>query len=71
MTPEQLINEAKKHLAKVHTTGGGQVCEADFPKVDIQYTAMISFESDARNDQVSILLERDSGRLVTIMYSPN
>ena len=70
MTPEQLIIEAKKYLANVRTTSG-LVSEADFPKVNIQQTAMISFESDARTDQVSVLLDRDSGRLVTIMYSPN
>jgi hypothetical protein len=69
MTPEQLMNEAKKHLSKVHRPGGEQISEAEFPKVKFQDTAMITFESDdPLTARVCVLLERDSGRLVTIMH---
>jgi hypothetical protein len=69
MNADELIAKAKAHVAKITPTGGDRLSAADFPKAQMRETAMICFESDARDDRVYVFLDRQSGDFVTIMHA--
>lgn len=69
MNADELIAKAKAHVAKITPTSGNRLSADDFPKAEMRETAMICFESDARDDRVYVFLDRQSGDFVTIMYS--
>ena len=70
MTNEQLIAKAKEHAATFERAFpfGGRV--SDFEKATIRDAVVIRFDSEFRDDHITVCLDKVSGEFISAEYSP-
>lgn len=70
MTHDELVAKARNH-AEVFERGSPLPARvAEFARTRLRETVLITFGSDDRDDFIEMLLDRETGDIITASYSP-
>lgn len=70
MTHEELVAIAREQVKDFKDPEGRCPGVEDLPKSRVVEAAVVYFESDEHDGTIEVVLERDSGKLITATLSP-
>lgn len=70
MTHNELIAKAREHATVFERGGPLPARVAEFARTSVRETVLITFGSNDRDDFIEMLLDRETGDIISASYSP-